>query len=133
MKHIKTFNLITGERNIVSADVYLINCIKAEIEGCKRTIRECPNIGTVLDSSRFATQKVLETLEKKINDITDKETVFTDFYKTLFYDISALNEICNNTENVPAKCILIGQKIGYKTVTQLIEKINKCDDVSESK
>ena len=132
MKHIRTFNLITGERNIVPADVYFINCIKAEIEDCKRTITEHPNIGTVLDGSRFATQKVLESLEKKINDITDKEILFTDFYKTLFYDIDALNEIYDSTENEPVKCILIGQRIGYKIVANLIEDINKCEDVSDS-
>lgn len=132
MKRVKTFNLITGEKNIVPADVYLINCIKSEIADCKRTIKEHPDIGTVLDGSRFATQKVLESLEKRINDITDKETLFTDFYKTLLYDIEALDEICNNTENVAAKCILIGQKIGYKTVTNLIKRINKCEDASDS-
>ena len=132
MKHIRTFNLITGERNIVPADVYLINSIKAEIKSCERTIREHPNIGTVLDGSRFATQKVLESLEKKINDIVDKEILFTGFYKTLFYDIDSLNEICDSTENEPVKCILIGQRIGYKIVANLIEDINKCEDVSDS-
>ena len=133
MKYIKTINLITGKRNIVPADVYLINCIKAEIEDCKRTIREHPNIGTVLDGSRFATQKVLESLEKRINDITDKEALFINFHKTLLYDIEALDEICNNMEDIAAKCILIGQRIGYKIVTNLIEKINKCEDESESR
>lgn len=131
MKHIKVFNLITGERKIVPSYVYLINRIEAEIEDCKRTIREYPDIGTVLDGSRFATQKVLESLKNKINDITNKETVFTSFYKTLFHDIDALNKICNNTENTSVQCVLIGQRIGYKIVANLIEDINKCKDASE--
>ena len=133
MKHINTFNLITGEKHIVPADKYLTKKIQFAISDCKKTIVEHPDIGTVLDGSRFAIQKVLEALEKRINRINDKETLFTDFYESLLYDIEALEAICNNTENVDVKCVLLGQKIGYKTVTQLIEKINKCDDVSESK
>lgn len=130
MKHIKTINLKTGEEKIVPANIYLLNSIQIEISGCKRTIREHPDIGTVLDGSRFATQKVLESLEKKVNDIIDKEILFTDFYKTLLYDIETLNEICNNTDVVSVKCILIGQKMAYQIVKGLIEDINKCEDVS---
>ena len=50
--------------------------------------------------------------------------------KTLLYDIETLNEICNNTDVVSVKCILIGQKMGYQIVKGLIEDINKCKDVS---
>ena len=129
MKHIKTFNLKTGEEKIIPANIYLLNSIQREICDCKRTIAEHFDIGTVLDGSRYATQKVLESLEKKVNDIIDKEILFTDFYKTLLYDIETLNDICNNTDVVAVKCILIGQKIGYQIVKNLIEQINKCEDI----
>ena len=131
MKQIKTLNLITGKKEIVPANIYLMSLIRAEILDCERVIRDCPNIGTVLDGSRFATQKVLECLEKKMNDIANKETLFTDFYKTLLYDIESLNAICDNTKNVSARCILIGQKTGYQIVKKFIEEINKYKDVSD--
>lgn len=128
MKQIKTFNLVTGEEKIISADVHLVNRIKSEISECKSAIRRYPNIGTVLDGSRFATQKMLESLEKKINDITDKETLFTDFHKTLLYDIEALNEIYKNTDNESVHCILLGQKNALETVAYLIERINNYEE-----
>ena len=46
-----------------------MNKVRAEISNCKRIIKEHPNIGTVLDSLKFATQEVLECIEKKINNI----------------------------------------------------------------
>ena len=54
--------------------------------------------------------------------------LFTDFYKTLLYDIDTLNDIYNNTESIPTKCILLGQRMGYRIVANLIEEINGCKD-----
>lgn len=127
MKTIKTINLKTGERRNVPADEYLLNEIRLEIANCAKTIKNHPDIGTVRDGSRFATQKVLESLEKSMQDIKNKETLFTDFYKMLLHNIDMLDEIKSNTDNTPVECILIGQQIGYKIAANIIESINAHD------
>lgn len=125
MKYVKVTSILTGESRLVPADEYLLGCVNSEIRDCNQIIKEHPNMGTVLDGSRFSKMKVLESLERRINCITDRETIFTDFYKSLQYDIDSLTDMYENTEDVYVKCTLLGQRQGYIHVRGIIDKINK--------
>lgn len=106
MKHIKTINLVTGETKSTPIDEYFMNHIQAEIRNLMHTIQIYPDIGTVKDGSKFATLKILESIERKAINLSDKNMIFTTFYKDVLSDIRAIEEIYNNTADVSEKCIL---------------------------
>lgn len=131
MKKIGTINLVTGETGLHPIDEIFFAKLRSEIDNCKSTTEEYPNIGTVKDGSNFAMQKTLESLGKKANRLADKHLIFTTFYEDILDDIDAINAICDANSEKSVKCILIGQQLGYAYVKNLIERLNKAEGVEE--
>ena len=131
MKKIKTFNLVTGEKGVCPIDEYFFNNLKIEINSCKRTIEDHPDIGTVKDGSIFAMQKTIEALEKKAKRLSSSELIFTTFYEDILDDIEAIKAICNDNDEIPINCVLMGQELGYAYVRSLIKKLNDTEGAEE--
>lgn len=117
MKHIRVFNLISGNKRVITTFEYFKNRVTAEMSDAYETVKKHPNLGTVKDGSRL---KYAQELEYILNNVLVESENWED--AILSYTEKRKAEINAFIDKLPIDdCI--GRCIGLRQANSLCENI----------
>lgn len=122
MKYIKTTNLITGETKWKDSAEFLLDAIEFEASDLEESVKKYPQLGTVKDGSKGKGAETLRKLQKSFVKKDNWMEYYEDLYKR---ESNKLTEQADSTDDIPTKCLILGEKYAYDFCLYKINKIRK--------